>query len=161
MDSGPQILQKLLPSYLELLHVEDVKPHLLAGGAITIHEYEEIQISTSFPTQRALAERLLVLLMRKGPDCAIHLLQALEKTVQCVSPQLSHYQLITELKGALVTTGRPFLPSCGIPFLPSCGRPFLPSCGMQAKSVEQSTGVPNGFFGVDTNDGEYTLVTEK
>ena len=124
--------------------MEDVKPHLLAGGAITIHEYEEIQISTSLPTQRALAERLLVVLMRKGPDCAIHLLQALEMTVQCVSPQLSHYQLISALKGALVA-----------------GRPFLPSCGMQAKSVEQRTGVPNGFFGVDTNDGEYTLVTER
>jgi len=147
MDSGPQILQKLLPSCLELLHVEDVKPHLLAGGAITIHEYEEIQISTSLPTQRALAERLLVVLMRKGPDCAIHLLQALEMTVQCVSPQLSHYQLISALKGALVTSGRP----------------FLLSCGMQAKSVEQlqRTGVPNGFFGVDTNNGEYTLVTER
>jgi len=144
MDSGPQILQKLLPSCLELLHVEDVKPHLLAGGAITIHEYEEIQISTSLPTQRALAERLLVVLMRKGPDCAIHLLQALEVSVQCVSPQLSHYQLISALKGALVA-----------------GRPFLPSCGMQAKCVEQRTGVPNGFFGEDTNDGEYTLVTER
>lgn len=144
MDSGPQILQKLLPSCLELLHVEDVKPHLLAGGTITIHEYEEIQISPSLPTKRALAERLLVVLMRKGPDCAIHLLQALEVSVQCVSPQLSHYQLISALKGALVA-----------------GRPFLPSCGMQAKSVEQRTGVPNGFFGVGTNDGEYTLVTER
>lgn len=152
MDSGPQILQKLLPSCLELLHVEDVKPHLLAGGAITIHEYEEIQISPSLPTQRALAEKLLVVLMRKGPNCAIHLLQALEMTVQCVSPQLSHYQLISALKGALVA---------GRPFLPSCGRPFLPSCGMQAKCVEQRTGVPNGFFGVGTNDGEYTLVTER
>ena len=143
MDLGPRIvLQKLLPSCLELLHAEYVKPHLLSGGAITLHEYEEIRIGPSLPTQRALAEKLVVLLMRKGPGCADRLLQALEMSVQGVNPQPSHYQLIYELKGALAAGGSSFLSTCA-------RRPNPLECG---------TGVPNGFTRVDTNDGEHKVI---
>ena len=103
MESEPQcnILMRLLPSCLELLHVQDVKPHLLSASIINFHEYEELTIGPLLHTQRDLTEKLLLVLARKGPRCAAQLLQALERSVECQAPQVSHYPLITKLKEAL------------------------------------------------------------
>lgn len=98
-----RVLEKLFPTFLDQLHVQDVKPYLLSHGMISYAEYEELQIgqAPSLTSQRALAERLLMILMGKGPSCASELLSALEKSVDCHSPQLTHCTLIAHLKREL------------------------------------------------------------
>lgn len=98
-----RVLEKLFPTFLDQLHVQDVKPYLLSRGMISYAEYEELQIgqAPSLTSQRALAERLLMMLMGKGPSCASELLSALELSVNCQSPQLTHCTLIADLKREL------------------------------------------------------------
>ena len=97
-DSEAKILQKILPKCVDLLHVNDIKDYLFSSEAITLDEYEKLCLDD---TQRNHARNIMLILMRKGPDCATQLLQALEKSVSSQSPQSSHYELIRELKKEL------------------------------------------------------------
>ena len=139
MESEPQcnILMRLLPSFLELLHVQDVKPHLLSARIINFHEYEELTIGPLLHTQRDLTERLLLVLARKGPCCAAQLLQALERSVECQAPQVSHYPLIAKLKEALE------MPRCSVP------------CGLLADCAEANGGLNGTSNGTPGNQSYF------
>ena len=106
---------RLLPQLLNYLHVHDVKPHLLAARVITRNEYEQLQVGQSpqLTSEKAVAEKLLLLLSRK-PDGASQLLRALKTSVEGDSPQLAHCQLIEDLTAALghgdTSADGPFFP---------------------------------------------------
>ena len=142
-ESQCNILWRLLPSCLELLHVQDVKPHLLSAKVITFNEYEELTIGPLLHTQRDLAEKLLLIMARKGPSCAAQLLQALELSVECQSPQVSHYPLITMLKGGLEMAR------------------YSAPCGLQADSAEANGAIGGGLEGASngTQGNQFILLT--
>ena len=96
-----EVLREVFPKCLELLHVKDVTPYLFAKRVINSSEYEELCGGSHLPSQRSLAERLLVMMMRKGRRCATHLLLALQDSVRSRYPQPSHRELIDELSKAL------------------------------------------------------------
>jgi len=93
-------LAQLLPKCQQLLHVRDVAPHLLSRGTLTTREYEELGLGVGVQlySQAAMAERLVLLLLKKPGGGAEQLLWALERTLEGDSPQTSHRELADMLR---------------------------------------------------------------
>ena len=98
--SSTAALAQLLPKCQQLLHARDVAPHLLSRGTLTTREYEELGLGVGVQlySQAAMAERLVMLLLKKPGGGAEQLLWALEKTLEGDSPQTSHRELADMLR---------------------------------------------------------------
>lgn len=92
------VLQTLFSTLVECLNVETVKPYLVSNQMINLDECEELRVGSGpqLTTQRAVAEKLIMILKRK-PRCASRLLEALEKA-NTQNPDAGLQQLIAQLK---------------------------------------------------------------
>ena len=95
------VLQTLFSTLVECLNVETVKPYLVSNQTINLEECEELRVGSGpqLTTQRAVAEKLIMILKRK-PRCASQLLDAL-KNANVQNPDTGHHLLMTQLKEKL------------------------------------------------------------
>ena len=98
------VLQTLFSTLVECLNVETVKPYLVSNKTINLDECEELRLGSGpqLTTQRAVAEKLVMILKRK-PRCASQLLDALENA-NIQNPDTGHHQLMAQLKEKLSGT---------------------------------------------------------
>ena len=95
------VLQTLFSTLVECLNVETVKPYLVSNQTINLEECEELRVGSGpqLTTQRAVAEKLIMILKRK-PRCASQLLDALENA-NVQNPDTGHHLLMAQLKEKL------------------------------------------------------------
>lgn len=85
--------------------MQQIKPYLKATHMLTDDEYEQLCIGPDHPTGEVCG-RLIMLLKRKGPNCASMLLAALQHSVAGPNVHFGHFQIISslerELRGARI-----------------------------------------------------------
>ena len=100
------IMTSILHTYraelIQYLNVANLKPHLLSVNLLTYDQYQQLSINESQLTDQAQAEKLLDMIVRKGPKHEELFMKGLEKSTEAGEDvHLGHVDLLEILKEQL------------------------------------------------------------
>ena len=100
------IMTSILHTYraelIQYLNVANLKPHLLSVNLLTYDQYQQLSITESQLTDQAQAEKLLDMIVRKGPKHEELFMKGLEKSTEAGEDvHLGHVDLLEILKEQL------------------------------------------------------------
>lgn len=100
------IMTSILHTYraelIQYLNVANLKPHLLSVNLLTYDQYQQLSITESQLTDQAQAEKLLDMIVRKGPKHEELFIKGLEKSTEAGEDvHLGHVDLLEILKEQL------------------------------------------------------------
>ena len=100
------IMTSILHTYraelIQYLNVANLKPHLLSVNLLTYDQYQQLSINETQLTDQAQAEKLLDMIVRKGPKHEELFMKGLEKSTEAGEDvHLGHVDLLKILKEQL------------------------------------------------------------
>ena len=96
------ILHTYRAELIQYLNVANLKPHLLSVNLLTYDQYQQLSITESQLTDQAQAEKLLDMIVRKGPKHEELFMKGLEKSTEAGEDvHLGHVDLLEILKEQL------------------------------------------------------------
>ena len=95
------ILQTYRAELIQYLNVANLKPHLLSVNLLTYDQYQQLSINEAQLTDQAQAEKLLDMIVRKGPKHEELFMKGLQKSTEAEDVHLGHMDLLDILKEQL------------------------------------------------------------
>ena len=100
--ASTSVLHKLRPQLVQYLSYDDIKHHLLNHKLLTYNEYQNLEVLQRSASYCDLVEKVLELVMRKGPNHDTIFVQALGKSLEeGASPHLGNLELLPLLQREL------------------------------------------------------------
>lgn len=105
-DIMTSILHTYRAELIQYLNVANLKPHLLSVNLLTLDEYQQLRINEAQLTDQAQAEKLLDMIVRKGPKHEELFMIGLQKSTEAGEDvHLGHVDLLEILKEQLKRRG--------------------------------------------------------